>query len=63
MSDENIQQLIKSISECLTQEQFNLLKSNLIFVQRPKNNEIESIRDGFISIGKSNIPITLVVVV
>ncbi len=60
MSDENIQQLIKSISECLTQEQFNLLKSNLIFVQRPKNNEIESIRDGFISIGKSNIPITLV---
>jgi len=60
MSDENIQNLLRSISLCIGEDNIGKLRQNLIFVQRMKRGEVEGVSDTYISIDGVQLPIVLV---
>ncbi|MDU4694540.1 MAG: SIR2 family protein [Paenibacillus sp.] len=60
LSDENIGSILESITNCLSIENLHKLKDRLIFVQRTKNDELDSFEEGTILINKIPLPITIV---
>lgn len=60
LSDPNITGLLRAISLCIGQDQIEQLRSNLIFVQRPKKDEKSGISDTYLTIDKVQIPLVLV---
>ncbi|HAF98172.1 SIR2 family protein [Paenibacillus lactis] len=60
LSDENIGSILESITNCLSIENLHKLKDRLIFVQRTKNEELDSFEEGTILINKIPLPITIV---
>ncbi len=60
LTDENIQGLLKAISQCIGENNLNKLRNNLIFVQRLKNNEKDGISESSITIDSIQIPIVSV---
>lgn len=60
MSDENVCSILKAISMCIGKDNIEKLRKNLIFVQRLKDGEDESISDTYLTIEGTQIPIVLV---
>lgn len=60
LSDPNITGLLRAISLCIGKDQIEQLRSNLIFVQRPKSGESPGISDTYLTIDKVQIPLILV---
>ena len=60
LNDPNIISLLRAICACIGQEKLQQLNNNLIFVQRPRDNEGDSVSQTIIALEKVQIPITLV---
>ena len=60
LSDPNIRNLLFSITNCMTQENINKLRKNLIFLQRLGREGEEGISDSTFIIDKIEIPVTLI---
>lgn len=60
LSDENIQNILKSITRCLNQEGINKLKKNLFFVEPIFDDAVDELESTLISIDDYNIPIKLI---
>lgn len=60
LSDPNIKSILKSIALCIGEEHINQLRKNLIFVQRLKNGEKDSVSHTYHTIDDVQIPIVLV---
>ncbi|MFC3943993.1 hypothetical protein CCU68_12095 [Pseudomonas gingeri NCPPB 3146 = LMG 5327] len=60
LSDPNITGLLRAISLCIGEDQIEQLRSNLIFVQRPKSGESPGVSDTYLTIDKVQIPLVLV---
>lgn len=60
LNDENILDLLKSITSCLTKDNIHKLKNNLVFVSWNRDGGNNSITDTVISAGDFPLPITLV---
>lgn len=60
LSDENIKSILLSITHCMTQENINKLRKNLIFLQRLKSNEEEGVMDSTFIVNDIQIPVTLI---
>ncbi|MGX5552469.1 SIR2 family protein [Bacillus cereus] len=58
LSDNNIQQILKSITYCLDQDNIDKLKDRLIFVERAGKEEDSFDNNSSLTIGKITIPIT-----
>jgi len=60
ISDPNIASLLRAISLCIGKDQIEQLRRNLIFVQRPKDGEVQGVSDTFLTIEGVQIPLVLV---
>lgn len=60
ISDKNISSMLRAISLCIGPENLSQLRRNLIFVQRPKENERDSVSDTYLTIDGAQIPLVLV---
>ncbi|MCE0844492.1 SIR2 family protein [Buttiauxella sp. A2-C1_F] len=60
ISDPNISSLLCAISNCIGKNNIEQLRKNLIFVERPRENEPEGISDTYITINGIQIPLILV---
>lgn len=60
LADRNIQTIISSIVNCLAQEKLDQFGKNLIFLQRPKSEEAASFLPSMMSIGETNLSITVI---
>lgn len=64
INDENIKNILTSIVKCLDTENLNKLRRNLIFIQRLKDDERETLSDSSITFTNENdnpsLPITLI---
>ncbi|MED3087784.1 SIR2 family protein [Bacillus toyonensis] len=58
LSDNNIQQILESITHCLDQDNIDKLKDRLIFVERAGKEEDSFENNSSLTIGKITIPIT-----
>ncbi|MEI3894644.1 MULTISPECIES: SIR2 family protein [unclassified Bacillus (in: firmicutes)] len=58
LSDNNIQQILESITHCLDQDNIDKLKDRLIFVERAGEEEDSFENNSSLTIGKITIPIT-----
>lgn len=60
LNDKNIQSLLKSIVKCVDTNNLEKLRRNLIFINRTKNDEPDSISESSLVIDQISLPITLV---
>lgn len=60
ISDENIANLLKSISLCIGKDQIEKLRQNLIFVRRLQKGEKSGISDTYFAVDGAQIPLVLV---
>ncbi len=60
LSDPNINDLLRAISLCIGKDQVEQLRRNLIFVQRPREDEQPGISDTYLTIDGVQIPLVLV---
>lgn len=60
ISDDNIQQILESITKCLDQDNIDKLKDRLIFVERAGEEEESFENNSSLTIGKITVPITKV---
>lgn len=60
LSDPNIQSILRSISSCIGRKNVSKLRRNLIFLQRPDVDDLDSISESFYALDGEQIPIVLV---
>lgn len=60
ISDRNICSLLKAISNCIGKDNIEQLRKNLIFIERLKNGEKESISDTYFTVDGIQIPLLLI---
>jgi hypothetical protein len=60
ISDPNVSNLLRAISLCIGKDQIEKLRKNLIFVQRPNDDEKDGLSDTFLAIDGVQIPLVLV---
>ncbi|HDX0800798.1 SIR2 family protein [Stenotrophomonas maltophilia] len=60
LSDPNIQSILRSISSCIGSKNVSKLRKNLIFLQRPEEEEGDSISESYYALDAEQIPIVLV---
>ena len=60
LSDENITEILKQITSCLTTSNIEKLKDRLIFVQRDSSNKGDSFESSVVQIGGHTLPVTII---
>jgi hypothetical protein len=60
ISDKNICSLLKAISNCIGKDHIEQLRRNLIFVERLKDNDQQSISDTYFTVDGIQIPLVLI---